>query len=93
MRFEAARAAGEIEDKRALPRLLRLLVDDDPEVKLAAIQSLGTIGDKSVCGQLRQLANTNPYEQIVMTPDEQRQFVAYEDFRKVVRAAIAKIGC
>ncbi|MHB9091544.1 MAG: HEAT repeat domain-containing protein, partial [Chloroflexota bacterium] len=29
MRFEAARAAGEIEDRRAVPKLLRLLVDSD----------------------------------------------------------------
>jgi superkiller protein 3 len=67
--------------------------DRDFGVRSAAVNSLGAIGDKSVCGQLRQLANNNPYEKTIMTPEEQRQFVAYEDFRKVLRAALGKIGC
>jgi tetratricopeptide (TPR) repeat protein len=67
--------------------------DRDFGVRTAAVQSLGTIGDKSVCGQLRQLANNNPYEKTIMTPEEQRSFVAYEDYRKVVRAALARLGC
>jgi HEAT repeat protein len=58
MRFEAARAAGEIEDKRAVPRLLRLLVDEDAEVKLAAIQSLGTIGGEQAIQALRFLTES-----------------------------------
>ena len=80
--------------KPAVEHLIYAVFNDrDFGVRSAAVQSLGTIGDKSVCGQLRQLANQNPYEKTIMTPEEQRQFVAYEDFRKVVRAAIAKIGC
>jgi tetratricopeptide (TPR) repeat protein len=67
--------------------------DRDFGVRSAAVTSLGNLGDKSVCGQLRQLGNNNPYEKTIMTPEEQKQFVAYEDFRKVVRAAIAKLGC
>jgi HEAT repeat protein len=46
LRYEAARAAGEIaEDARSLvPRLVPLLDDDDSEVALAAIWALGQIG-------------------------------------------------
>jgi HEAT repeat protein len=46
LRYEAARAAGEMaEDARALvPRLAPLLDDGDSEVALAAIWALGQIG-------------------------------------------------
>jgi HEAT repeat protein len=46
LRYEAARAAGEMaEDARALvPRLVQLLGDGDSEVALAAIWALGQIG-------------------------------------------------
>lgn len=44
MRFEAARAAGELEDERCVRPLVPLLVDPDPEVRLAVIASLGSIG-------------------------------------------------
>jgi HEAT repeat protein len=46
LRYEAARASGELaEDARALvPRLAKLLDDDDSEVALAAIWALGEIG-------------------------------------------------
>jgi tetratricopeptide (TPR) repeat protein len=80
--------------KPAVEHLIYAVFNDkDFGVRSAAVQSLGSIGDKSVCGQLRQLANNNPYEKTIMSPEEQRLFVAYEDFRKVVRAAVAKLGC
>jgi HEAT repeat protein len=49
LRYEAARAAGEMaEDARALvPRLTPLLDDDDSEVALAAIWALGQIGGEA----------------------------------------------
>lgn len=46
LRFEAARAVGELEFKAAVPRLIDLLADDDREVQSAAITSLGQIGGK-----------------------------------------------
>ncbi len=46
MRFEAARAVGELEFKAAVPRLIDLLDDADREVQTAAITSLGQIGGK-----------------------------------------------
>jgi HEAT repeat protein len=46
MRYEAARAAGEMTLADALPFLTRLVDDRDTEVRLAAIWSLGQIGGK-----------------------------------------------
>ncbi len=44
MRYEAARAAGELEDEQTVRPLAPLLVDADREVRLAAIAALGEIG-------------------------------------------------
>ncbi|MFQ5593211.1 MAG: HEAT repeat domain-containing protein [Anaerolineae bacterium] len=44
IRFEAARAGGELRIKRAVPALLDLLLDPDREVQEAAIWALGQIG-------------------------------------------------
>lgn len=46
IRFEAARAVGELEFKAAIPRLIELTQDPDREVSSAAITSLGQIGGK-----------------------------------------------
>lgn len=46
LRFEAARAVGELEFKAAVPRLIELAQDQDREVSTAAITSLGQIGGK-----------------------------------------------
>jgi HEAT repeat protein len=46
IRFEAARAIGELEFKAAIPRLIELAEDVDREVQTAAITSLGQIGGK-----------------------------------------------
>jgi hypothetical protein len=48
IRYEAAGACGELEDERAVPALIRLANrDDDIDVRMAAIQSLGKIGSLS----------------------------------------------
>ncbi len=44
MRYEAARAAGELEARPAVPALARLLDDPDAEVQLITIWALGQIG-------------------------------------------------
>ena len=46
MRYEAARACGELELKDAVPALIRLVSDPDREVQFAAMASLGQIGGK-----------------------------------------------
>ena len=44
IRYEAARAAGELEIKAAVPRLIELIDDADAEVREASITALGRIG-------------------------------------------------
>lgn len=44
IRYEAARAAGEIGMDSAVPRLARLLIEDDREIQEIAIWALGEIG-------------------------------------------------
>jgi hypothetical protein len=47
MRYEAARAAGELQLRRAVPRLSRMALGVDREVQGMAIWALGQIGGKS----------------------------------------------
>ncbi|OGN88938.1 MAG: hypothetical protein A2158_04780 [Chloroflexi bacterium RBG_13_46_14] len=48
IRYEAAGACSELEDERAVPALIKLAnEDDDIDVQMAAIQSLGKIGSLS----------------------------------------------
>src|SRR6266516_4150354 len=46
MRYEAARAAGEMTLEDALPMLARMIDDSDLEVRLASVWALGQIGGK-----------------------------------------------
>jgi len=46
MRFEAARAAGELKLRKAAPTLIKLLEDPDKEVREAAIWALGQVGGR-----------------------------------------------
>ncbi|HEX3053429.1 MAG TPA: HEAT repeat domain-containing protein [Aggregatilineaceae bacterium] len=57
MRYEAVRAAGELELKRALPRLVELAYDEDREIQEAAVWSLGEIGGKAALNALERLAD------------------------------------
>jgi HEAT repeat protein len=61
LRYEAARAAGEMaEDARALlPRLAPLLDDDDSEVALAAIWALGQIGGAPARRALQRVSKSS----------------------------------
>jgi HEAT repeat protein len=52
IRFEAARASGELEIKAAAPILINLLDDPDREVRFAAIWSLSQIGGEDVAEAL-----------------------------------------
>jgi HEAT repeat protein len=55
MRFEAAQAAGQLEDERAVPLLIGLTRDSDREVRLAAIAALGAIGGQAAREALMRL--------------------------------------
>lgn len=55
IRYEAIRAAGELEIKRALPLLFELLEEDDSETRLAAVWSLSQIGGEDVEDVLENL--------------------------------------
>jgi HEAT repeat protein len=54
LRFEAARACGELEAMEAVPRLIELLRDDDSEVRLCAAVALGKIGGPEAREALEQ---------------------------------------
>ncbi|MBC7237470.1 MAG: HEAT repeat domain-containing protein [Chloroflexi bacterium] len=58
MRFEAARAAGELQLRRAVPQLARLLHDPDREVQEMAIWALGQIGGKRARRLLEELVDS-----------------------------------
>ncbi len=63
VRREAARAAGELELKQAVPALLELLEDVDEQVRLAAIWSLSQIGGEGVQDELEQLLEMSEDEE------------------------------
>ena len=44
VRYEAARACGELEEEEAVPYLIKLINDLDVDVQMSAIQALGKIG-------------------------------------------------
>jgi len=64
VRAEAASAAGELEIKSAVPRLLKLLRDSDIDVRMASIWSLSQIGGAGVRSALESLLeSTNDDEE------------------------------
>lgn len=69
VRFEAARACGELELKEAVPGLVRLILDFDREVQQAAICALGQIGGQEARRAL-QLCCESDDEVIAATADE-----------------------
>lgn len=56
MRFEAARTAGELEDRSAVKRLIDLLDDPDREVQIVTITALGQIGGREAREALTRTA-------------------------------------
>jgi len=69
VRFEAARACGELELKEAVPGLVRLILDFDREVQQAAIYALGQIGGQEARRAL-QLCCESDDEVIAAAADE-----------------------
>lgn len=60
IRYEAARASGQLNDVEALPGLSELAKDEDLEVRIAAIASIGTIGGSGALRILRRLVDDAP---------------------------------
>ncbi len=58
LRYEAVKASGAFGDRRAVPRLVERLGDDDREVQLAAIGSLGQIGGSASMTILKRLTTS-----------------------------------
>ncbi len=58
MRYEAARACGELEAKAAVPELTRLVSDPDREVQFAAVGALGQIGGEKAKRVLERCARS-----------------------------------
>jgi len=56
LRYEAARAAGELELRKALPRLIELAYEEDREIQEVAIWAIGEIGGQLARKALDQLA-------------------------------------
>jgi len=56
MRYEAARACGELQLRRAVPQLVKLVQDSDREVQGMAVWSLGQIGGRRARMILEHLA-------------------------------------
>jgi HEAT repeat protein len=57
MRFEAARACGELELEDAVPTLIKMLAEQDREVREAAIWALGEIGGREARAALLAAAD------------------------------------
>jgi len=55
LRWEAIRAAGELEARETVPRLVELLNEEDPDIYSAAIWSLSQIGGEGVRDLLEQM--------------------------------------
>ncbi len=56
MRYEAARAAGELELEEAVPRLAEFAIEPDRDIAVVAVWSLGEIGGRNAIRVLEMLA-------------------------------------
>jgi HEAT repeat protein len=59
LRFEAARASGELGNQRAVPLLIDLLNDPDREAQLAAVAALGKLGGRTAGTALRNVLQSD----------------------------------
>lgn len=79
IRAEAARAAGELEARRATSSLIDLTRDAHPDVRHAAIWALGQVGGDKAREALLELQQSQPdaeHEQVI---DEALEYIAFLD--------------
>jgi len=79
VRLEAVRAAGELEIKRAGPKVIELLDDADREVRGAAIWSLSQIGGEGAAEALEALLAENVDEEEVALLEEALDNLAFNE--------------
>lgn len=80
IRYEAARAAGNLGDVTALPGLSELAsVDDDPEVRQAAIAAVGAIGGAGAVRVLQRLGEEAPDGDVEAIDDALVEAAARDD--------------
>ncbi len=70
IRYEAARACGELEDTEAIPALARLTEDSDHEVQEAAIWALGNIGGEEARRILQTIIEESQDEALCEAAEE-----------------------
>ena len=79
MRAEAARACGELETKSARKDLLQLLVDDEQNVRLAAIFALGRLGGNDARDALRAISANGEKVEVEAADDALAEMAFYAD--------------
>ena len=79
IRLEAARAAGELEIKRAGKKLLELLDDADVDVRAAAIWSVSQIGGEGAAEALEDLMEENEDEEELALLEEALDNLAFNE--------------
>ncbi len=79
IRFEAARALGELGQAEAVPELIVRLQDDDRAVRIAAIIALGQIGSRAATNALREHRADEDDEEWTDTIDAALAEAAYSD--------------
>jgi len=79
IRLEAARAAGELEIKRAGPMLIEMLNDPDNDVRAAVIWSLSQIGGQGVAEALGDFMDENEDEEEVALLEEALDNLAFNE--------------
>lgn len=79
IRFEAARAAGELEASSCRERLIELIEDPDVDVRMAAVWSLSQIGGEGVREELMDLYNDTDDDDMLMLIEDALENLAFTE--------------
>jgi hypothetical protein len=93
VRAEAASAAGELEIRAAVPKLLELLEDDDQDVHMAAIWALSQVGGEGVRSTLENMLEVTEDEDEANQIDNALENLDFtEEMRDLVLLEIPEDG-